>query len=195
MTGPRGAGTLDAESQAMIYHGLNMSQLCNILRMDHRTLRGKLEQGNIKPSGKRAGYDIYMLHEILPWVVKPMYEIEEHIKRMNHNDLPKALTKEFWAGQRSKQEFLLKEGDLWPTEQVVERVGELLKLVKMSALLMADAVDRTAELTPKQRDLIKSLTDGMLTDLANQMRKNFDERKREPANEKTEVIEEDEDDL
>jgi hypothetical protein len=84
---------------------------------------------------------------------------------MHHNDLPKMLTKEFWAGQRSRQEFEQREGNLWPTGRVVEVIGGLMKLVKMSVRLNADAVDRQAELTDRQRGIVKSLGDGMLETL------------------------------
>ena len=36
-----------------------------------------------------------------------------------------------WA----KQEFLLRDGDLWETAKVIEKVSELLKIIKMQARL------------------------------------------------------------
>jgi hypothetical protein len=114
-----------------------------------------------------------MVHDVAPYLVRPAYDIEEYIKRMNHTELPKMLSKEFWAGQRSRQEFLLKEGDLWPTAKVVENAGEVLKIVKMSARLMLDAVERQTELSERQRGIIKSLTDGMLADAYREMVKRF----------------------
>lgn len=156
---------LDAESQAMLYDGLNISQLEVILEMDKRAIREKIHQGRVASAGTRNGVDIYKLKELLPWVVKPHYNIEDYIKQMHHNELPKLLTKEFWAGQRAKQDYLEKAGNLWKTEQVVEAIGEIYKLVKMSTLLTTDAVERQVELSEAQRGIIKSIMDGMLTDL------------------------------
>lgn len=164
---------LDDESRAMIYEGLNLSELGRLFHMDHRVLVEKLH--GVSPSGKRGSANTYKVHEVAPHLVKPIFDIESYIKRMNHADLPKMLTKEFWAGQRAKQEYLLKAGDLWPTEDVIKHVGELFKLVKMSVQLMSDAVERQVELTERQRAIIKAMCDGLLSDLRQAIIENFSE--------------------
>lgn len=166
-TAPLKAGNgkvmLDAESKAMLYEGLNLSELGVAFRMDHRVLTEKLQP--CQPTGRRNGFPTWKINDVAPHLVRPLYDIETYIKRMNHADLPKHLTKEFWAGLKSKQDYELKAGDLWPTAKVVQEVGELLKLVKMSVLLMGDTVERSTELSEKQRGIIKSLIDGMLQEL------------------------------
>lgn len=169
----RGSATVDEDTRAMIFQGCNTTQLCTIFRTDPRTLMRKLFENNVKPCGTRRGSDIYHIADVAPYIVKPHQGIEQAILRMSHHDLPTDLTKEFWAGQRSKQDFLEKAGRLWSTEKVVERVSELLKLVKMSALLMNDAVERQTELTEQQRSIIKSLTRGMLEDLMKRVEEQF----------------------
>jgi len=153
----------DATTRAILYDGANLSQLGELFRMDHCSIVAKIHK--CKPCGERNGVDIYAVHEVAPYLVKPAYDIETYIKKMHHNDLPKMLTKEFWAGQRSRQEFEQREGNLWPTERVVEVVGGLMKMVKMSVRLMADAVDRQAELSDRQRSIVKAQGDGMLEEL------------------------------
>jgi len=164
----------DEESRAIIYEGANMGQLGRIFRMDHRVLQEKLY--NCPPTGTRNGVDIWDISVAAPHLVKPIYDIETYIKRMHHNDLPKFLTKEFWAGQRSKQEFLLKEGDLWQTSRVVKAVGTLMKMVKMSVRLMTDSVDRQSELSDVQRRLIRGLGDSMLEELYRSVVEAFSEK-------------------
>lgn len=156
---------LDAESSVMVYQGLNLSQMTQIFECDRRDLTQKIEAAGIKPCGMSGGYAIYKLKDVMPVVVKPVYDVESYLRNMHPNELPKHLAKEFWAGQRSKQEYELKAGNLWPTEKVVSEVGELFKLVKMSALLAMDTVERQVELTEEQRSIIKRLMDGMLIDL------------------------------
>lgn len=163
--------SLDAESRAMLYEGCNLSQLSILFRMDHRPLVEKLH--GVEPSSKRGNAAIYLVHEVAPYLVKPLYDIEAYIKRMNHNELPKHLTKEFWAGLRSKQEYELRDGDLWPTEKVIEHVGELFKLIKMQSRLAADAVDRQTELTPRQRSIVRGIFDGLMRDLHTAVIENF----------------------
>lgn len=161
----------DAESQAGIYEGLNLSQMEKAFRMDHRQLVEKLK--DCPPSGIRNGVAIWRIHEAAPHLVKPMYDVEAYIKRMNHADLPKNLTKEFWAGLKSKQDYELRAGDLWPTSKVVEKVGELFKLVRMTTLLTVDTLERQVELTEKQRSIVKNLMDGMLNELHKSIQEKF----------------------
>lgn len=176
---PKVIDKTDATTRAILYDGANLSQLGNLFRMDHRVLVEKLEKGGCKPTGQRNGANIYAVHEVAPYLVKPAYDIEEYLKRMHHNDLPKHLTKEFWAGLRSRQEYEQKEGNLWPTTRVVEVMGGIMKMVKMSIRLMADSVDRQAELTDRQRQLVKSQGDGMLEEL---YRKVVEEFSKSPTN-------------
>lgn len=153
----------DAISDAILYDGANLSQLSILFKMDHRVLVEKLH--NCPPTGTRRGVNTWLVHEAAPHLVKPIYEIETYIKRMHHNELPKLLTKEFWAGQRSRQEYELRAGNLWPTDKIVAAVGGLMKLMKMSVRLLADATDRQAELSDRQRQIVKSLGDAMLEEL------------------------------
>lgn len=164
---------LDSESAAMIYEGLNMTQLCQLFDMNDKELKPKMIRGGVESCGIRAGYPIYRVKDVMPFVVKPGYDIEAYIKKMHHNELPKMLTKEYWAGQRSKQEFLEKAGNLWPSEKVVEKVGDVYKLVKMNMTLLVDAVERQSELTEKQRAIIKGQADGLLNDLYRTIQDNF----------------------
>jgi hypothetical protein len=132
-----------------------------------------LFKGRVKPVGKRGGSDIYALHEVAPYLVKPIFDVATYLKQMDPRELPKHLSKEFWAGQRSRQEYEERAGQLWKTEKIVEEVGELMKLVKMSALLMVDAIERQSELNDKQREIVKSLTHGMLNDLMERVESRF----------------------
>lgn len=152
----------DDITKAILYDGANLSQLGSLFRMDHRVLVEKMTKGGCKPVGTRNGVEIYAVHEVAPYLVKPAYDIEEYLKRMHHNDLPKHVTKEFWAGLRSRQEYETRAGNLWPTSRVVEVMGGIMKLIKMSARLMSDQVDRQAELSDRQRQIVKSQADGML---------------------------------
>jgi hypothetical protein len=186
-----GSAYADEETKGGIYEGLNTTQLMMLFKRDFRTIQKGLyeaSQAGVKPAGKRYGADIYAVHEVAPYLTKPVFDVEGYIRRMDHKDLPKMLTKEFWAGQRSKQDYEEKAGLLWRTEKVVQEMGELFKLVKMSTLLMSDAVERQAELSDRQREIIKTLTHGMLDDLV----KRIEEKFKVPANEHQEAVEDEE---
>lgn len=161
----RSAKAQDDETGIALYHGLSISQMSKLFEMDPRDLTEKIEKAEIKSCGKNGPWSLYKLKEVMPVVVKPIYDVEAYIRRMNPSELPKTLSKEFWAALRSKQEYEFRAGNLWETEKVVREVGELFKLVKMSALLMVDQVERQVELSEEQRNIIKRGMDGMLIDL------------------------------
>ncbi len=168
-----GSARVDDETKAIIFEGLNMTQLSKLFHLDYGTVTEKIFKSGVKPVGRRMGGDIYNFIDVAPYLIKPIFDVETYIKRMDHRELPKQLTKEFWAGLRSKQDYEEKAGLLWRTETVVERVGELMKLIKMSTLLMLDGVERQTELSDRQRNIIKGLSEGMLTDLMNRIQTTF----------------------
>lgn len=158
--------------KSMLYDGINVTQLALLLKMERRDVSAKIF-GKIQPVGERKGQPIYSPKEALPYLIKPAYDVEKYLQNMSPADLPKMLTKEYWAAMRSRQEFELKNGDLWPTAKVIAEVGELMKLVKMSALLTTDAVERQIELSDHQRSIIKNIMDGMLLDLYRSIQERF----------------------
>lgn len=163
--------SLDADSKTMIYQGCNLSQLCAIFKMDRRTVTEKIAE--VSPSDTRSGYPIYHIREVAPYLVKPAYDVEAYLRRMNHKDLPPQLSKEFWAGLKSKQEYLIKEGELWHTSEVIRTVSELFKTLRMSLLLQMDTIEREMVLTPAQRKRMLELTDGALNGLADAVVEKF----------------------
>lgn len=171
----RKTATLDEESQAMLFDGLNLSQLGIAFRMDHRILVEKLHR--VPATGLRNGTETWRIDVAAPHLVKPTQDIETYLKNMNHADLPKQLSKEFWAGQKTRQEVLRNSGDLWPTERVVGVIGSLMKLTKMSVRLMADSVDNEFELNDKQRRKVRQLCDSLLEQLYEDVRESFKPKK------------------
>lgn len=155
---------LTEDDKSMLYEGMNVTQFAQMLKMERRDVGAKLF-GKVQPVGERKGQPIYSPKEALPYLVKPSYDVETYIRNMSPADLPKMLTKEYWAAMRSRQEYELKAGDLWPTTKVVQEVGELMKMVRMSLLLALDTVERQVELSDRQRGIIKDLMDGTLRDL------------------------------
>ena len=172
----RRANQQDAASNAMIFDGCTQSQLCTIFKMDRRTMSAKLVTGNVKPAGVRAGFPIYYIHEVAPHVVKPLYDIETYISRMHHNDLPPLLSKEFWNGKKARQDYELREGNLWETEQVQEKVSAMLKDIRMTILLFRDGLSRDTVLTDEQHNKLQLMIDGLLNDMAGNLAKMFNGR-------------------
>lgn len=171
--------TLDDKSKAILYEGANLSEMAILFKRDERTLK-RLMHG-IEPIGKRYNAPIYDVAKVAARMTKMTPEqVDQAIRRLNHADLPHMLTKEYWSGQRSKQEYLLREGDLWPTAKVIEKASEMVKVLAMELNLLSDGVERSTELTDKQREILMNLVDGAKNNMLKKLRENFG-KKPEPA--------------
>lgn len=176
----RRTNQIDKHTEAMIFQGCTQSQLVMIFKMDRRDIAQRIMHAQVDPCGERGGFPIYQISEVAPYLVKPRHsaaKIEEYLKKMNPADLPKVLAKEFWAGQRSRQEFLIREGDLWETDQVMQVFSEAFKVIRQSALLFRDAIDKQHMLTNEQSKFLEGLTDGLLHDMANRLQETFGARR------------------
>lgn len=150
----------DSETSAMLFEGASLSQLSQLFSQDIRKVKAKLH--GLSPVKTRAGHPIYNVAEAARHLVQPMWGIDEYIKRMNHADLPTLLSKEYWAGMRTRQIFEEAAGDLWRTDEVTEHITEILKTISVSLRLSADSVERETSLSVQQRNTIIRLMDETL---------------------------------
>lgn len=174
-------GGTDNETATALYEGLTLTQLARAFGMDGPDIQSKIKQ--VQPSGRKNGYLVYRIKDVAPYLVKPIGDITQYLKRMNPRDLPPLVAKEFWNGQNARLKFEREEGDLWPLDQVMEYVGDLLKIVRMSALTASDAISAQVELTDKQREIVDHLLRTMLEEIRVSLTKNFEEK----ANEEREI--------
>lgn len=136
------------------------AQIAKLFRRDPKTL-DRLLYGLI-PAGTRRGTTVYSIEEAAGRLVKPGYSIEQYIRRMHHTDLPPLLGKEFWNGLRARQHYEKENGDLWPTSEVQAVFASACADFRMACLLMVDEIEREASLTPRQREVLKRLTDAAI---------------------------------
>lgn len=140
-----------------------MAQLAQLFHTDAKTLPRRLR--GIRPAGIRNNTRTYDIRDAASRLVKPGYSIEQYLQRMHANELPVGLMKEFWAGQKSRQEFETRAGDLWSTAEVVEALAEAFKTARMTILLMPEGIERETGVTDSQRKILRRLTDGLIDDL------------------------------
>lgn len=165
----------DPETHVALYQGVTFSQLAVALDMNEKAVKDKLHELTPCGVGPR-GVALYKLGEAAQILLKPRAtpdDLREMIKQMHFTELPMILRKEFWAGERLRQDYLIKAGELWSTSEVIEKVGELFKLVKTSAQLMSDSVERSTELSDRQRAIFKQITDSFLSDLQKKVETQF----------------------
>jgi hypothetical protein len=150
-----------------------MAQIAQLFNTDAKTLPKRLR--GVVPKGTRRGYKVYNIAEAAAMLVRPGYEIEDFIRQMSPQELPPLLSKEFWNGQNSRINYEKAMGHLWPTEDVVGAFGEILNVVRMTVLLVADDVDREAGLTEPQRLIIRRIMDAMISTMQENIEEKFKE--------------------
>jgi hypothetical protein len=161
----------DDQTRVMLFQGASVSQLATLFGYDNRTVTKRIF--GLKPCGKRQGHPVYSIRDAAPYLVDPIGDIEAHIKKMNHRDLPPLLLKEFWAGKMQRLKFEKEQGWHWPTDVVIEHYGEVFKTIRTSLLLAVDAVEREAEMTDRQREACKQIIDALMADVREKLVERF----------------------
>lgn len=150
-----------------------MAQLAQLFNTDAKTLPRRMK--GVIPRGTRKGYKTYRIDEAASRIITPGYEIEEYIRQMSPQELPPLLQKEFWNGQRARIEYEKTMGDLWPTAEIVSYLGELMNVARMTILLVVDDVNREAELSHGQREIITRIMDKLISTMKSNIAKKLEE--------------------
>ena len=167
-----------ATSNSILVHGgATQAELGQMFHIHHREVSSRL--AGLMPCGKRGSFDLYNVRDAARLLVDPFDETEtvERILRMNHTQLPKMLSKEYWTAQRLKQQYEREAADLWPTTQVVELAGEAFKTLRLSLQLLADTIEREAGLSEKQRAIVLASVDSALNDMRERLVDGFKNRR------------------
>lgn len=189
---PKRLEELDAlEAKSLLYQGVTLQDMMILFRMDRRTLATRI--ADVQPCGKRGASVIYQIRDVAPYLVKPAGSIEEFIKRMRPNDLPPLLTKEFWNGQNAKIKYMENQGDVWRTDKVLERLSGVFKQVKMSLLLIPDALARGSTLSDTQQQEVRDLVDGALANARQELLDKFGKDDMQPGLGDNEMAEDEDD--
>lgn len=170
----------DEATNGLLFEGASISQLGKLFGMDNRTVRSKIH--GVEPVGRRAGYPIWAVKDVAPFLVETQLNVDEievviaYVRKLNHTNLPKMLTKEFWAAMTAKQRFEENAGDLWRTEKVLEVYGDLVKAIRMPLVLALDTVQGEVEMSERQQKIMTAIIDNLLGELSNAVAKQFGPR-------------------
>lgn len=164
----------DAEvtSELLTSGAATIAQLAQLFETDAKTLPKRMKM--VQPVGTRKGNKVYSIRQAAQFIVTPGYEIEEYIRQMSAQELPPLMMKEFWNGQRARLEYEIKLGNHWPTEDVIEFIGELGQAMRMVYLLLADDVNRETSLTDGQRKAILRLADAGIANMQKTVKEKFE---------------------
>jgi hypothetical protein len=148
--------------------GVSVHWLSQVLKMDPKTIRGRLETGRVQPFGMRMGKPIFSLRECLPWIVVPKMQIEQALKHIRPEDLPNNLNVAYQTAKKVEQDVISGRrrnaeaaGDLWRTEAVLEVFGDVFTTIRDRMKLWADTIRDNTDMTDDQRDRLMELVDAL----------------------------------
>lgn len=110
------------------------------------------------------GTKLYEVREALPCLVQAK-DMKAHISRMNPRDLPERLRKEFWGARKLEQQVRKEAGDLWSSTDVHRAFGDILRLIKDTAILWTDEIDETTGLSSEQIGILDNLVRALLASI------------------------------
>lgn len=158
-------------SDPIIFQGATQSDLCAIFHLPNMEVKARLM--DVRPHGTRNGYNIYRIRDVAARLTTPDPNVIERILMMHPNELPKMLSKEFWMGANHRLTYMQRTAELWSTKAVVELAGQAFKTLRLSLVLMADAVERESGLSPAQREIIARLVNTALEDMRGKLVDDF----------------------
>lgn len=155
---------LDTESRAMIYSGCSTTQLAEIFNMKAPDVSRRL--AGVDPVGVgRQGNPLYRISEAAARLIRiPVTPemITAHLRRMNPKDLPSLLNKIFWEGLTARRKYQEIASELWHTADVALVASEAFQSLRMSILLIPDALMNETELSERQLKIVQSMIDNAL---------------------------------
>ena len=152
---------MSGEADDMVNTGrATLAQLGKLFRMDKPKVARLL--AGVPRAGRRGTYDVYDVREAAAVLQAPGYEIEDAIRHMNQADLPSLVGKEFWNGQRARKAYERESGNLWETDDIVAVLARTFNAIVMAQKLMLDQVERETSVTPRQREIVKRISEGTI---------------------------------
>jgi len=164
----------DRITDSALYQGLTARELAIIFHLKPDTVKARI--GALKASGERYGYPLYNIRDAAPFLVPPPADMVSHVMRLNHTDLPKILSKEYWFGQNARLKYEEASGNLWKTQDVVEYFADSFKDIRMAILLLLDRVERETAFSDRQRQALQAIIDSTLEDIRGRLEKTFQGR-------------------
>lgn len=164
----------DESTVEQINEGCSLAQLGRLFRMKPETIRMRI--ATVPPAGLRHGSSIWHVKEVAPFLVKPVGDFESAIKRMNPDDLPPSLTREYWLSKKARREYEFEMSKLLDAEEVLSGLSTVLNQFRVDMLLVKDNASRlVGPFTSEQRSKVAELIDIALNDLSTKLENLFPE--------------------
>jgi len=146
-----------------LHAGVTVGWLAQAFRMDPKTVKAKLAKCPTLKAHAR-GY-IYEFRVAVAYLIPPKVDVEDFLRTAKIKDLPTRIQAEYWSAMRSKQIVEREAGNLWRTEEVLARFGEVFGMFKSTTQLWIEDMERSVVMTPEQRDFLTERVDTLLSSM------------------------------
>lgn len=147
-----------------VLKGVTASWLAQAFRMDIKTVKQRLVR--CRAMGVRGNNQfVYDLRDAAEHLLEPKMSIEEYMRRVDIDDLPRKLQSSYWDAKSKRLRYEENAGDLWRTERVVQAVSGLYKKIRSTAQLWVDQLGREKKMTEDQRVYMERQVDDLLSRL------------------------------
>lgn len=147
-----------------LHQPVSLGLLSDVMGMTRDTVRRRLVE--LPPMGQRTGNNpVYDFRQAMNYLVTPRVDVAKVISTMSAGDLPPSLQKDVWDARLKAQKWMLNAGELWPTEDVLEVLGEAFQRLKTTAQLWIDQIGDSHSLPAPARKELAGLVDTLQADL------------------------------
>lgn len=153
-----------------VYGGVSANWLAQIFGSDVKTIKKKLSRAEgVRVGTGRNGTPLYNIATAAAYLVKPKIDLIAYVKGLRPNDLPPILNDSYWAAMLKRQKWQENAGDLWRTEDVIKVFGDVAMMIKTTAQLWVEDLDRLQGLTPEMRVAVTQQVDKLMEQVHEQM--------------------------
>ena len=163
--------TMDPALRTLLYQGATARQLALMFGMEQTAVERRL--AGARSAGERDGRTIWRVKDAAAVLAPLPADVVGRVIRMNHMDLPPVLRKEYFDGQLKHMKLLELEGKIWRTEAVQQYVGTAFRDIKLEVQLIADTLERSTEMTERQRQIVAESVDGCLNGIRDKLMAQF----------------------
>ena len=170
-----------------IRDGVTVTWLSSLYGLARKTIEKQLVGCPVMKRGKNDA-PLYDLTIAAAYLSSRKRDIAAALKTAKEADLPAPLQRQFWQTKLLRNKWEMEAGEMWATEDVLDVLGEVFKIIKNNTMLWVDNLEQTATLSKEQRENLVSYVDELNTTIHAEIVK-LPDRRQTPSFKDTELVE------
>ncbi|MDK1289791.1 DUF1441 family protein [Pseudoalteromonas umbrosa] len=146
----------------------NITRIAEAFGLHRETVRKRLRSSKVKPSGKRAGVDVYALADVGPALFSGERNVGDDDFLNPSKMLPKD-RKDYFQSERERLKFEEEIGELIPDSDYRKDLYFSLSIVVNYFENLPDKMERTGLFTPEQLELLEKEGDKCRHEMYNKL--------------------------